>query len=96
MDSVVPGLEAAHIVHLLRVNDHPSPRVQKRKDRPRLDRDRLEKRYSFFTYCSRLLAIQCMRIGWLFLPQPPTSSLASDKYCLRSSTFHARLPPPVP
>lgn len=33
--------EAAHIVHLLRVNDHPGPRVQKRKDRPRLNRDRL-------------------------------------------------------
>lgn len=35
-------------------------------------------------------------IGWLFQSQPPTSSLVRDKYCLRSSTFHAWLPPPVP
>lgn len=35
-------------------------------------------------------------IGWLFQSQPRTSSLVRDKYCLRSSTFHAQLPPPVP
>lgn len=28
--------------------------------------------------------------------QPPTPSIVRDKYCLASSTFHARLPPPVP
>lgn len=47
---------------------------------------------------SWLIVIQGMRtyIGWLFQSQPPTSSRVRDKYCLRSSTFHARLPPPVP
>lgn len=41
MNSVVRSFEAAHISHLPRVNDHPNPWVQKRKDRPPLDTDRL-------------------------------------------------------
>lgn len=41
MESVVRGFEAAHVALLLRVNDHPGPWVQKRKDRPGLNRDRL-------------------------------------------------------
>lgn len=59
----------------------------------------LAKLYSFlpFSLLSGLIGIQCIRtyIGWLFQSQP-TSSRVRDKYCLRSSTFHARLPPPVP
>lgn len=41
MDSVVRSFEAAHIIHLLRVSDHPNPQEQKCKDRPPLDTDRL-------------------------------------------------------
>ncbi len=105
MDSVVRGFEAAHNVLLLRVNDHPGPTGAKTGlDWAGTDywpvQKCLVKLYSFLpsflpSVLSGLIVIQCMRI-WLFQSQPPTSSLVRDKYCLRSSTFHARLPPPVP
>lgn len=41
MDSAVRGSWPGHIVHPLRVNDHPHPGVQEREDRSGLDRDRL-------------------------------------------------------